>query len=275
VRIYTTAGDLPFKQFTFPDGQRHFELQLSEFDFPYVTIETAIRNGDELLDILLAKQVLTNNGYTVSLDIRYLLGARMDRFITNRQPFTLEVVARVINSAGFKAIRVLDPHSEVSLRYLRAKPVYPVAAARSVLAHYSSEDTVIIAPDTGATERTNRLVRLATRDDFRITQGSKVRDIRTGNLSGFSVYDPSVIKDKKCLIVDDICDGGGTFIGLAKVLLGHGAKQVDLFVTHGIFSKGGKLEGITEIFTTDSYRSVNTIEGPIFLRVDMEKEVSG
>lgn len=62
------------------------------------------------------------------------------------------------------------------------------------------------------------------------------------------------------LIVDDICDGGGTFVGLAKELRAAGATRVYLYVTHGIFSKRLPLEGIDHVYTTDSFLS-----GPVNL----------
>jgi ribose-phosphate pyrophosphokinase len=60
------------------------------------------------------------------------------------------------------------------------------------------------------------------------------------------------------LIVDDLCDGGGTFTAHASVLLAAGATAVDLYVTHGIFSKGLPLDHIDRVFTTDSYRRRGT-----------------
>lgn len=67
------------------------------------------------------------------------------------------------------------------------------------------------------------------------------------------------VKDATCFIVDDICDGGGTFIGTAAMLKSKGAAKVVLIVSHGIFSKGERLEGIDEIFSTDSFRSLEGV----------------
>jgi ribose-phosphate pyrophosphokinase len=86
---------------------------------------------------------------------------------------------------------------------------------------------------------------------------NKKRDPETGKLDGFSIYDYDPNPNSngtELLIVDDICDGGGTFVGLAKKLREAGAKKVHLFVTHGIFSKGVPLEGIDTIYTTDSFQ---------------------
>jgi ribose-phosphate pyrophosphokinase len=83
------------------------------------------------------------------------------------------------------------------------------------------------------------------------------------------VLDASAVRGKECLILDDICDGGGTFTGLATELHKAEAQAVDLFVTHGIFSKGGTLEGIRQIFTTDSYHPIGQVVGPVTFHVKM------
>jgi ribose-phosphate pyrophosphokinase len=215
-------------------------------------METAIRNPDELFMTLMAKDVLTEAGLTVSLDIRYLMGARMDRPISAYEPFTLAIVTRLLLSAGFAAIRVLDPHSDVTCDRLGARPVLPVEFARQVLASLPP-DVLAVAPDHGARTRTRTLMDRAGYFSWRMVQGHKHRDPSTGALSGFSVDDASIVRGRHCIIVDDLCDGGGTFTGLAKVLLDNGAAMVDLCVTHGIFSKGTTLEHINHIYTTDSY----------------------
>lgn len=270
MRIKAKSGDLPFKLFTFPDGQRHFELLLGS-EFREATIEARIANAEELFDVLLAADALRSSGHhSVSLDIRYLLGARMDRRIGATHPSTLEIVARILRGAGFAKIRVLDPHSGVALHLLDAEAVLPVVPVSNVLSHYLASDTVIVAPDAGAAPRVQQLLaRAATERRFRVVQGVKHRDPATGALSGFGVQDASVVDGKDCLILDDICDGGGTFTGLAATLKRYGAKSVDLFVTHGIFSKGVPLPGIRSIFTTDSYVKLAP-EGVIVLKVNMD-----
>jgi len=249
MRIYTRSGDLAFKTFTFPDGQPHFKLETYEVDFRDVTIETAIRNPAELLQVLLASEVLRRHGYaSVSLDIRYLLGARMDRAIDTSQPFTLDVVARLINGAGFNKVRILDVHSEVALRLIRnSQNILPTNVFGQVVIQFWGKSTSIVVPDKGAVDRVEALMKGF---GAHMVYCKKDRDVATGKLLNFTV--PEKVQ-KNCLIVDDICDGGGTFVGLAKELRKAGAEKVYLFVTHGIFSKGTRLEGIDHIYTTTSY----------------------
>lgn len=259
MRIYTKAGDLAFKTFTFPDGQPHFKLETYEIDFRSVVVETSIRNPTELFEVLVVNDVLRRMGYSeVSLDIRYLMGARMDRAISSCEPFTLDVVARLLNFCGFSKVRILDVHSEVATRLIRnSENVLPHSVVNQVLETVGP--VTAIAPDKGAVART---IELCEHRAY-VVPCSKIRDPETGALSGFKVgeYSPHVkpgqIQNQyNVLIVDDICDGGGTFVGLAKELRKAGAKKVYLYVTHGIFSKGLPLEGIDKVFTTDSYCSM-------------------
>lgn len=254
MRIYTQAGDLAFSTFSFPDGQPHFKLETYERDFSSVTMEVAIKDPTDLFMVKLANDVLRQHGYgEVNLDVRYLMGARMDRAIDTLQPFTLQTVARIINGAGFTRVRLLDVHSDVATRLIRnSVNVLPFKVFSQVT--LSCGSPAIVCPDKGAVERVNKLADYESAGP--IIYCSKNRDSETGKLSGFTVLDYRGM-DKaytdNLLIVDDICDGGGTFVGLAKELRKAGAKKVFLFVTHGIFSKGLPLEGIDKVFTTDSY----------------------
>lgn len=263
MRIHTRCGDMPFRTFTFPDGQRHVALQpFDDGGFREATIEAALTSMDAIFDVLLAKDVLDLQGFATGLDIRYLLGARMDRRINSYTPNTLEVVARLINGAGFRKVRILDPHSRVSCDLLDAETVYPTGIVGLVLRHCMPSETVIVVPDKGARGRvTDLLAALGVEGQrFTVVQCEKRRDSGTGALSGFTVEDGSRVHGKACVILDDICDGGGTFTGLAGVLREHGATRVDLYVTHSIMSKGLILAGVDRIFTTDSYRAADGTE---------------
>lgn len=253
MKITSPSGPLPFNLLTFPDGQQHLELLTSHRDGAVTaTIEARIANTADLFNILLAKDALDATGYIVSLDIRYLLGARMDRRINMQQPFTLAIVARILRQAGFSRIRILDPHSPVACSLTGGVPILPHRQVSQVLEQYDPATCVVVIPDIGAVKRVHDLLDYPDHV-FRLIQGHKVRESTTGKLTGFSVEDGSAVNGKTCLILDDICDGGGTFTGLAEVLDGYGARHVDLFVTHGIFSKGTHLAGIRRAYTTDSY----------------------
>jgi ribose-phosphate pyrophosphokinase len=264
VKIYTKAGELAFSTFNFPDGQPHFRLNTYEREFDEVTIETAIRNPGELFAVLLAADTLRACGYSsIRLDIRYLLGARMDRAIMVGEPFTLGLVARLLNGAGFSKVRILDAHSEVASRLIRnAVNVLPWHVVQQVDATLGF--ATVICPDHGAIDRVKSLY------SGYICYCTKYRNPNSGNLSAFNVENGhDHIKDNACLIIDDICDGGATFVGLAKELRALGASKVYLYVTHGIFSKGS-IKELDGIYTTNSYRDDQSgLSGIVTIPVSM------
>ncbi len=240
-----------YTPFIFPDGQRHTTLE-ADVAWSEVVITTSLCSADDLFDLLLVNDILRHNHNAVHLQVEYLLGGRMDRRINDRQPATLEVVTEIINTARFKSVSVLDPHSSASLDFIAESevPRYAMIEFREALNDFQPEDTVIVQPDKGARAR---VLMMAQGLGFMVTSCSKERDPVTGKLSRFKVNNPGDVYGKRCLIVDDICDGGATFVALARKLREAGAIEVSLFVTHGIFSKGKDLEGIDAIYTTGSF----------------------
>ncbi len=236
-----------YNSWTFPDGQPHVVIPNSPVN-EIVRITVSLTSLEELFDLLLVRDILKRNGNVIHLSIRYLMGARMDRPIDDCQPFTLKVITDMLQ--GFDSVQILDAHSQVAVDLLDADNLYPFREVRNLLRGFNTANTAIVVPDKGAVARV-----WATMGGvgFPIVLCEKDRDPTTGKLSGFRIEDPSLVKDE-CIIIDDICDGGRTFVELAKLLREAGAKHIALFVTHGIFSKGRDLEGIDAVYSTDSYQ---------------------
>ncbi len=240
-----------YTPFIFPDGQRHITLE-ADVAWSEVVITTSLCSADDLFDLLLVNDILRHNHNGVHLRVEYLLGGRMDRRINDRQPNTLAVVADIINSAGFKSVYILDPHSPTAQVFIaNSQPaMYAMTEFLEALNDFQPEDTVIVQPDKGAETRVWRMTRGM---GFTIVECTKERDSASGRLFKPEILQPALVKGKRCLIVDDICDGGATFVALARKLREAGAIEISLFVTHGIFSKGKDLEGIDNIYTTGSF----------------------
>lgn len=121
------------------------------------------------------------------------------------------------------------------------------------------EDFHLVCPDSGANKKMKDLQKGIMHDS--LIKCDKTRDTQTGEISGFEVY-ANDLEGKPCLIIDDICDGGGTFIGLAKELKKKNAGKLYLAVSHGIFSKGYvELDKYFDgIYTTDSFKNVPKTE---------------
>jgi ribose-phosphate pyrophosphokinase len=196
-----------------------------------------------LLDVLRIKAHLT---------LTYLPYGRQDKNISNTSTFGLRTFANLLNSLDFETVTIHDPHSEVALEKIHhSRAVYPVRQVE--VACQTSFDnqceTILCYPDKGALSKYTKVYESLYRSHI---YGEKVRDQLTGNITSYKVVGECA--GKNVMIVDDICDGGATFKLLAKDLLAAGAKQVNLFVTHGIFSKGVRTlfeAGIKRVFTED------------------------
>jgi len=191
-----------------------------------------------------------NTGAWLELVLPFMPGGRQDRL--NKKGdylFTVKTIAKIINSVGFKAVHVLDPHSEVTPALLNHCKVYGVDDVFNMCWTRFPSFSAIVAPDAGSEKRAAGVAKLL---NIPIVNGYKTRDISTGAITGFGHNYDSSLYGKDLLIVD-VCDGGGTFIGLGNSLKEAGA-EVSLYVTHGLFSKGfvalNKI--FKKIYTTDS-----------------------
>lgn len=203
---------------------------------------------DEFMHLAQLKALLDSVDVETSLKIKYLPYARQDKAITNVSTFALTVFAHLLNTLQFKEIVIVDPHSEDAIKMIyNSRAEYPAGTLGKVILHTGTD--LLVYPDKGARTKYSKL---PGPYQVKSIYGEKVRDQLTGNITNYQlVGDP---KDATVLIVDDICDGGMTFKILAKDLIDAGAKEVNLFVTHGIFSKGLKTlkqSGIKKIFTQD------------------------
>ncbi len=270
--INPEKSDIPFKHFVFPDGQPHLKLMLEEKsptggfrgqNTEGVTILTRLANPSDLFTVLIAKDALEASGFSpISLTISYLMAARMDRQMTEGEPFSLRVVSTLLNQAGFKSISIFDPHSDVSTALLlRSKAIGNEVFVKDCIADFrknqgEKEDYYLVSPDAGALKKIHKVAQYVQAP--RVAECMKMRDVKTGQLSGFKTME-SDFDRKTCFIVDDICDGGGTFIGLAALLKQHNAGKIVLIVSHGIFSKGFDLAHIDAIYTTNSFKDFDIL----------------
>jgi len=264
--IYPERPAFAFKTMLFPDGQPHIKIDVQQMEnvdrTAPVRILTRLNNANDLLMALFVKNTLDYLEFEqVELHVSYLLAARMDRVMLDGEPFSLKVVASVLNQSKFKKIRIFDPHSEVATAlidrsYVVTNHLFVQDALRDYTRKYPGEKYTLISPDAGALKKIHKLAQFLKIDN--VVECMKERDPKTGALTNFKAMTED-LRGQTCFIVDDICDGGGTFAGTAKMLKEKGAGKVHLIVSHGIFSRGIAIEAIDEIYTTDSYRKVEGV----------------
>ncbi len=203
----------------------------------------------------------------VDLILPFVPGARQDRLNdAGDYLFTAKSIAREINARGFRKVTVLDPHSEVTPALIdRCHVIHAYECLKTIADAPSTAVMVegvayaaVISPDAGAEKRAGAVAKLM---GIPMIHGWKTRDVATGKITGFGLERSDV--SGRVLVVDDICDGGGTFLGLGNVLKERGLKA-DLFVTHGLFSQGTSklLEYYERLFTTDSIETPLCDLGP-------------
>lgn len=196
----------------------------------------------EFMEVAQLKTLLDSMGKPTRLRLDYLPYGRQDKAISNTTTFGLATFAALLNSLNFVNVICLDPHSDAAkLRINNFMFWYPEAEWNDRL----KPKTLVCFPDRGAREK--------YREYFGSNEtiyAEKCRDPLIGEVSWLELHgDP---KGRDVLIIDDICDGGATFIAVTKALKEKGAKSVELFVSHGIFSKGTRVlfeAGISRIFT--------------------------
>lgn len=252
--------EAPVKQL--PGGEFHPGLDSAIATWKSVRLTAHIDNGDvmELLTVTDAIRRLRPK-MPIHLVLPYLPYARQDRVPNLGESLTLKVFCDVINGQNYDTVSVLDVHSDVGVALLDR--VYHTTLPQVVAKCLKGRDwsrTVLVAPDAGAMKKTYELAKAVGCPN--VVQAFKTRDTVTGKITGTEVhlnFKPTLEQD--WLVVDDICDGGYTFVELAKVLRAkldelNLSNRLELWVTHGMFTKGYDelKKHYGRIVTTNSFR---------------------
>lgn len=272
----------------FPDSQQAITLKDSFLAGSDCVINTRLSSWKDLELLICTNQALKEAGVdNVHVKIAYLLGARSDRkFINGSSNYIKTVLAPVINSQNFASVTILDPHSDVVEACInKFKKVDNLSLVKYALGDlgimpfdgpYNFDNTIIVSPDAGALKK---IYSIAERINYKkdIVIASKHRDLETGNITHTDVPDIKNHLNKDFFIIDDICDGGRTFVEIAKVIKGYYdfKGRIFLIVTHGIFSAGYSelAKYFNGIYCTNSYKDVADVENGETTRVKQLKVI--
>ena len=271
-------SDIDYLISKYPDGQQ--SVKIIDTVYPFLEGPVAIWSRmNSFRDVeLIASARASLNGLGIKeihLYVPYFLGARSDRkFGAGESNYLKEVICPMINLQEFASVTVLDPHSDVleaCLNNFRKEPNLEMvgrALAKINDKKDAKEKTVIVSPDAGAMKKIYSVSEAFGIENVIIA--AKHRDLKTGKITHTEVPDLNKYSiDSNFVIIDDICDGGRTFIEIAKVIQSHVwprdeyfRGKIYLIVTHGIFSSGflDLSKHFDKIFTTDSVRVVNVEE---------------
>lgn len=233
----------PINYFTFSGGE--IQVKLPEvIEEERIILTWKPSKPDHIILLGLTVNALQEAGITdIDLDILYLPYARQDRVCSPGEAHSLKMICEFLKGLNVSMIRIWDVHNEDATfelmedTYCMNFEVQDIFARYKILNSYDLYDLVLCAPDKGAYSRVDKVVKRL--DLMTPVYLEKDRNPHTGQITNlyFPPHNRSV-DGFDVMVVDDICDGGATFLMAADVLKAQGAKSVILYVTHGIFSKG-------------------------------------
>ena len=239
----------------FADGEIYIEINENIRGNSIFLIQSVSSPAnDNLMELLLSIDALKrSSAKNITAVIPYFGYARQDRKVVPRTSISAKLVSNLIEKAGADRVVTVDLHSgqiqgffDIPVDNLFATPIF----ARHIKKKLQKNNIICVAPDVGGTARARALgkllnVDLAIVDKRRPAPGkSEVMNV-IGN-----------VKNKTCLLVDDIIDSGGTIVNAARELKKRGAKDVHVYVTHGVLSGNAvekiKKSSIKNLVVTDT-----------------------
>ncbi len=248
----------------FSDGEIYIEINENiRGNSIFVIQSVSSPANDNLMELLLCIDALKrSSAKNITAVIPYFGYARQDRKVVPRTSISAKLVSNLITNAGADRVVTIDLHAgqiqgffDIPVDNLFATPIF----ARHVKKKIKNKNLICVAPDVGGTERARALGKflhagLAIIDKRRPAPGkSEVMNV-IGNVKG-----------KTCIIVDDIIDSGGTIVNAAHALTDRGAKEVHVYVTHGVLSGKAvqkiKNSKIKRLVITDTIDNSERVKG--------------
>lgn len=291
-------SDIKWELSSFPDGQQNIKIldvSLSRDKFWHntsnykgafcisdqvITIKARLNNFSDLEKIICANQSLKVLGVNeIHLEVPYFLGSRSDRqFSDGENNYLKHVICPLVNLQGFKSVTVLDPHSDVLEACLNGfKKVSNEKLVKWAVDKLDVEykknptnefktvlDLVLISPDAGATKKIYKVQEMLSKAGAKLPVFTCTKNRGTdGRITSVDIPIRVDEYTGDFIIIDDICDGGGTFLPIGQQIKKlYPDAKVYLIVTHGIFSKGFTElnKYFDNIYCTNSYRDIPTHE---------------
>ena len=248
----------------FSDGEIYIEINENiRGNSIFVIQSVSSPANDNLMELLLSIDALKrSSAKNITAVIPYFGYARQDRKVVPRTSISAKLVSNLITKAGADRVVTIDLHAgqiqgffDIPVDNLFATPIF----AKHIKRKIKNKNLICVAPDVGGTERARALGKilnagLAIIDKRRPTPGKS----EVMNVVGY-------VKGKTCIIVDDIIDSGGTIVNASNALIERGAKEVHVYVTHGVLSGNAvtkiKNSKIRRLVVTDTIDNSHRIKG--------------
>ena len=221
----------------------------------FIVQSTSYPANDNLMELLIAIDACKRaSARRITAVVPYFGYARQDRKPGPRTPISAKLVANLITEAGADRVLAVDLHAgqiqgffDIPTDNLFAAPTM----AADIQARYGDEDLMVVSPDVGGVVRARALAKRL--DNAPLAIVDKRRE-RPGESEVMNIIGD--VKGRRCILIDDIVDSGGTLCNAAQALLDAGAKSVAAYITHGVLSGGAVARvdnsALTELVITDS-----------------------
>ena len=219
----------------FSDGEIYVEINENiRGNSIFIVQSISSPANDNLMELLLCIDALKrSSAKNITTVIPYFGYARQDRKVVPRTSISAKLVSNLITKAGADRVVTVDLHAgqiqgffDIPVDNLFATPIFARHARKKI----KSKKIVCVAPDVGGTERARALGKL-------LNVGLAIVDKRRPKPGQSQVMNViGDVKGQTCIIVDDIIDSGGTIVNAAKALKAKGAKEVFVYITHGVLS---------------------------------------
>ena len=239
----------------FSDGEIYVEINENIRGNSIFVVQSSSHSAnDNLMELLICIDALRrSSAKSITAVIPYFGYARQDRKVVPRTAISAKLVSNLITNAGANRVLTLDLHAgqiqgffDIPVDNLFSTPIF----ARDIKKNININNLVCVSPDIGGVERARALGR-------RINASIAIVDKRRpapGKSEVMNVI--GKVKDKICVIVDDIIDSGGTIVNAAKALKNKGAKDVYAYITHAVLSGNAvdkiKKSQVKKLVVTDS-----------------------
>ena len=236
----------------------------------FIIQSTSNPANDNLMELLIMTDALRRSSAArITAVMPYFGYARQDRRSKARTPISAKLVANLLTEAGIERVLTLDLHAtqiqgffDIPVDNLYAAPVF----ALDIRHQFDNlRDITIVSPDVGGVARAREL---AERIDADLAIVDK-RRAAPGEIASMTVI--GEVRDRVCIIVDDICDTAGTLVKAAETLVQAGAGEVHAYITHGVLS-GPAVERVgasvmRSLVVTDSIEATPAVRAARNIRI--------
>jgi len=239
----------------FSDGELSVELNNTNFNAnSFLVVQSLFGSSQSILELLFTIDAITRNtSKPIHLLIPYLSYSRQDRHITQTSPISAKVIADLL-SPKVQTISIANLHAPQIQGFFH-KPCFDIPFEDFFISHikqnFETSQTVIVSADIGGAKNARKIAQMLQ------VESAIVEKQRTQANVSQALSIVGEVKNKDCILIDDIIDTAGTLCNASQILHENGAKSITAYATHGIFS-GKAFERIANSKITNIFVS-NTI----------------